>query len=419
MLNWTEDEIKFLKDNYPIKSNDDIAILLNKTKKAVDAKAIRLELKKDVSYIKSINTSRINAKWGDDLWTKQDIDYLSENFDILSNNELSSKMNRTVNSIQTMIQRLGLKRSKKYTKDFIEKECLKYVTKQELKISDPNLYAWLYMNRKIDDVTKHMLNISYSTPQLILKSILEKITGKKISYNNRKAISPYEIDILFEDEKLGFEYDGKYYHNNGSDFKRHLCERKGITLITINETGMKNKSFDTYVNNISSKLILNLSIINEALHMNIESKDISNIEIIKSDIFSNILSIEKIKKVCMSYNDYTTFIREQNTIYHKLLYLGLIDDYTQHMTTSNRSRGQINRHTKENYSFIIEMSNFYKKGDLIIIEYWYNGMLTVCKIEDIIGRRYKISHNVESSKIKNAPDEVISTTDIIDRFKTK
>lgn len=63
---------------------------------------------------------------------------------------------------------------------------------------------------------------------------------------------------------------------------------------------------------------------------------------------------------------------------------------------------------------ILEYKDFYKEGDIVWIHYWYNNMLTPVKILERVGRKYKVSHNVESSKIKNAPDELLSTGDIID-----
>lgn len=68
--------------------------------------------------------------------------------------------------------------------------------------------------------------------------------------------------------------------------------------------------------------------------------------------------------------------------------------------------------------YLTESKNFYEKGNIVIIEYWYNGMLCPVEIIDCIGRKYKVSHNVENSKIKNAPDEVISSRDIIDKVKS-
>lgn len=40
--------------------------------------------------------------------------------------------------------------------------------------------------------------------------------------------------------------------------------------------------------------------------------------------------------------------------------------------------------------YLIEKSNYYDIGDKIIIEYWYNDMLTVCKITEKVGRKYKV-----------------------------
>lgn len=70
--------------------------------------------------------------------------------------------------------------------------------------------------------------------------------------------------------------------------------------------------------------------------------------------------------------------------------------------------------------FILEYKSFYKEDDLVLVEYWYNGMLTPCKIiEKVSKTKYKISHKVEGSQIFNAPDEVIKSSDILDRYKIK
>jgi hypothetical protein len=68
--------------------------------------------------------------------------------------------------------------------------------------------------------------------------------------------------------------------------------------------------------------------------------------------------------------------------------------------------------------FIYEFKSFYNEGDIILIEYWYNDILTPVKIlEKLSSKSYKISHNIPQSKIQNAPDEVIKTTDIIDKYR--
>ncbi len=66
--------------------------------------------------------------------------------------------------------------------------------------------------------------------------------------------------------------------------------------------------------------------------------------------------------------------------------------------------------------FILEYSNFYKIGDIVLIHYWYNNMITPVIIKDITKRKITISHNNKYSEIKNAPDEIIKSKDIIDKY---
>ena len=68
--------------------------------------------------------------------------------------------------------------------------------------------------------------------------------------------------------------------------------------------------------------------------------------------------------------------------------------------------------------FICEFKSFYNEGDIVLVEYWYNDMITPVKIlEKISSKSYKVSHNISQSKIQNAPDESLKTTDIIDKFR--
>jgi len=68
--------------------------------------------------------------------------------------------------------------------------------------------------------------------------------------------------------------------------------------------------------------------------------------------------------------------------------------------------------------FILEFKNFFKEGDKVLIEYWYNDMITPVLIKEKKGRKYLISHNIPESKIQNAPDELIKSSDIIDHFRS-
>jgi len=70
--------------------------------------------------------------------------------------------------------------------------------------------------------------------------------------------------------------------------------------------------------------------------------------------------------------------------------------------------------------YLTEKKNFYKEGDIVFIEYWCKPtgkekIVTPVKIEKTQGRKYLVSHSVEKSKIKNAPDELIASNKIISK----
>lgn len=66
---------------------------------------------------------------------------------------------------------------------------------------------------------------------------------------------------------------------------------------------------------------------------------------------------------------------------------------------------------------LLEYKSYFSEGDVVLIEYWYNNMVTPVKIIEKVKRKYKVSHNCEDSKIKNAPDELVNGRDIIDHYR--
>lgn len=68
-------------------------------------------------------------------------------------------------------------------------------------------------------------------------------------------------------------------------------------------------------------------------------------------------------------------------------------------------------------NYILEFNSFYKKDDIVLVEYWYNSMITPVKVIEQKGNKLLVTHNNEFSKIKNAPDELIKKSDIIDIMK--
>lgn len=68
---------------------------------------------------------------------------------------------------------------------------------------------------------------------------------------------------------------------------------------------------------------------------------------------------------------------------------------------------------------ITEYASFYKAGDVVLVEYWYNDMVTPVRILEGRRGRYLVSHDTEGSRIRNAPDEWVRSSDILDRYSQK
>lgn len=67
--------------------------------------------------------------------------------------------------------------------------------------------------------------------------------------------------------------------------------------------------------------------------------------------------------------------------------------------------------------YLLEFKSYYKEGDIVYIEYWYNkNIITPVKIKAKQGRKFLVSHNISESKIQNAPDELLKPTQIISKL---
>jgi hypothetical protein len=57
------------------------------------------------------------------------------------------------------------------------------------------------------------------------------------------------------------------------------------------------------------------------------------------------------------------------------------------------------------------------EGDTVLIHYWWDDMITPVKVIEKKGHKFLVSHNIEKSNIKNAPDEWIKSNEIIDHHR--
>ena len=83
-----------------------------------------------------------------------------------------------------------------------------------------------------------------SKGELELYDFIKSIKSTAI-HNDRKNIFPLELDIFLEENNIGIEYDGEYWHNlpkmKKRDYlKNKICKEKGIKLIRVKEKDWKN-----------------------------------------------------------------------------------------------------------------------------------------------------------------------------------
>lgn len=131
---------------------------------------------------------------------------------------------------------MGYTIGRKLTGDFIYSVAKKYKTRSEFQKGDASVYRTARIRGILDAVTKHMINVSFSIPQLVCRDLLDRLLGAPSLYNTRKIVPPYEIDIYYPSLQIAVEYDGKGWHNGNDvkcrdETKSKLLAEKGIFLL--------------------------------------------------------------------------------------------------------------------------------------------------------------------------------------------
>lgn len=93
----------------------------------------------------------------------------------------------------------------------------------------------------------------------------------------------------------------------------------------------------------------------------------------------------------------------------------LIKDILDNMTDLEKKNELLRIISKYTYNYNKRKSG-YNIDDLVLIEYWYNGMITPVKILEKKGNKFVVSHNIPDSKIKNAPNQELLKQDILDFY---
>ena len=173
---------------------------------------------------------------------------------------------------------MGYTCGRRLTEDVLREIAKKYKTRSEFQHKDSSAYVTARKRGKefLDSICSHMLNVSFSIPQLICKFIMETILEEISLYNSRKIIPQYELDVYFPSYRLALEYCGKRWHSSKDvmerdEIKKKLCESLGITLLVINENSRD------YENDVKNQIIKNLDVINQSCDKAITEKQILDI----------------------------------------------------------------------------------------------------------------------------------------------
>jgi len=245
---------------------------------------------------------------------------------------------------------------------------LRCSTRTEFRLKYPGAYLRARKQNILNDVCKHMITKSYSTPQLILNYILETLFKTKSLYNDRKLIKPYEIDILFKDLNIGFEYDGMRWHRDDKIDKIKICKKHNITLLKIiqNVKNIKN----AYELDIKKQLCKKLKIINKVTNKNITKNDINNVIV---DYVNLVPNLQHAKNLCLQYTHYKDFKDNNTSLYLLLLRNNVIDECTSHMIKLRTD------YTKVDINNIIskytKLNEFIKNNDKLYQHLSKNNML--------------------------------------------
>lgn len=279
-IKWTTQEIDRLTELWPHTNASDIIILFpNRTTKGLNLFASRLGLSKTDEIIKIKKIKR---------------------------SERQSLMNKTIIGRDLSLENL-------------KQIALKYSSKREFAYHDNSAYVTARRLKILDEICSHMLKgLFINWPQTLLLEIIKELYPTEyIKENDRLAIYPKEIDVYVKSKNLGFEYDGKTYHDNNpmDTYKDELCKSKGIDLYRIKEISKSNP------------LPHILSQLNDH---GFNIKNINPNDILDRTIKS-MITIEEIKRITSSYDNYKDFKNREGKILNILNKSGKLEEFTSHM----------------------------------------------------------------------------------------
>ena len=251
------------------------------------------------------------------------------------------------------IQFLPKKKPKpKYEDNYIIDITKNLKFRTELLTLYPDVYKYIKNKGYFKTICKHLIPISISKPQLILKFITDKLLLCDGELNNRKILKPYEIDVYYDKFKIGFEYNGAFWHSNNinDQLKLNLACKKNIIIITINEN---NKDC---IIDIKNELINNINILFK--FNNLITVDYINSILVDYNYIIN-YDLNKYKETALKYKTKTDFCKNDYIIYNNCVKLNILEIVGEHFEKYIYWNEEIALNKASEYNNADELQNNY------------------------------------------------------------
>lgn len=202
--NWSKEEVAFIKENYKSMTYKEMSIRLNRPQVSVEQKARKIGIQKSVE-INSVN------------YTEEDIQYLKDNVSSKTYSEMARVLGRTPERIRNKCQQLGIIPNENRTKlkqeqVFFIVENYKNYTDTTLAIKFQVSETAIRNVRKKYGLKKTGNEVS--GPTYIEKAVMEILDSYKVDYIFNKQCGRYKPDFLIKDKKIIIEVQGDYFHCN-------------------------------------------------------------------------------------------------------------------------------------------------------------------------------------------------------------
>jgi len=218
---WTKEEIEYLKENYPKLPTFEIAKKLQKPINAIIKKAYKLGIKKKPEVIRR-TISLSHKKYR--YWSEEELEYLRKNYTQKPIEELSKKLGRSIQAIRSKASFLGLRRSYSTSDRWL---ILKNATPIELSDKDKGWLAGI-----IDGEGSLTVHCNGRSPRLIIAN-----TDPRIIERIKQIIGNLGyINIVSRKPKRRTKYvfiitNPVNLYRLLKSLKDHLCKKKEAELL--------------------------------------------------------------------------------------------------------------------------------------------------------------------------------------------